>query len=374
MFRVKTSLPKKRAINFRAAMRKKLNYFILIFSISIIFGQTEYPVEHFLEGIAVSDIAGSPDDLWIATGNDGVYSFSERNGKWNHYSTANRAVDQDFFYSIDLNDNFVWAGSADGLFTFNKRRKNWQKRKFGKGGQLGNWIRVIKFDESDDCVWIGRFQFLTKLDLSTRRFTDYDLTEKKDTKTNSFRAIEIDGKNTIWFGTEGGLHKFNKRRDLNDKSSTQFYDNSLNYFKGGGDKISVSALSSTKNFLWIGLDEFKTAENPNFNFGGLYKFDRNFTWERIDNFDGLAGNGINCLEKTGNYLWVAVYSFVDNGSKKQGKGLGILNLGTGKFKMLGNSGIPSNINKIHFDGNNIWLGADDGLYRINMRNKFADFK
>ncbi len=338
------------------------------------FAQDDFTIEHYLKGVSVADITGKPDDLWIATNNDGIYNFNSASLKWEHYSSANGSIDQDFFYSIDKNDKFVWAGSADGLFTFNIRRKSWQKRKFGKGGQLGNWIRTVKYDKYDDCLWIGRFQYLTKYDLSKRRFTDYDLTIKKDSKSNSIKAIELEGRNIVWFGTEGGLHKYDKRKNLENESSRKFYDNSLNYFKGEGDKVSVNSLFSGNAHLWIGLEEFKTTENPNYNLGGLYKFDRNFTWDKIDQSDGLTGNGINCITNTGKYLWVSVYSFANIGTQKYGKGLAIIDLSDYKVIKVTDERIPLNINKVFYDSENIWIGAETGLYKINITNEFAKFE
>ena len=107
----------------------------------------ESKVEKYLNGVEIYDISGDGKNIWVATNGNGVFSFNNRTGKWSNYSSNNKKLQIDFFYAIDASDKFVWAGSTDGLFILDKKRGRWSKRKFGKGGQLSNWIRSVKYDE-----------------------------------------------------------------------------------------------------------------------------------------------------------------------------------------------------------------------------------
>lgn len=348
---------------------------IIIFNILFVFvftinAQTNNIINSHLRGITVYDVTGDDDYIWAATNGNGIYQYDKKKNKWSNYSTDDGSLSLNFFYTIDATDRFVFAGSTDGLFIFDKSRNRWTKRKFSKGGQLGNWIRSVKYDPYEDVVWIGRFMYLTKYDIRARRFSDYDLTVGKDEKTNTIKTIAIDGDSLVWFGTENGLHKYDKSRDIDDEGTIMFYDNRLNYFRGEGETVSISALLLEQNVVWIGLDEFITVANPEFNIGGIYRFDRRNEWLRFDNNQGLRANGVADLELAGNYIWVALYQFGANTKEVYGRGVALINRNTLEVTTLINDELPETVFSFYFDGSKMWMGADDGLYEVDLSNEF----
>ncbi len=138
--------------------------------------------EIFLEGAKVIDIAKDGDYLWVATYGQGVYRYSLNEQKWINFSTKSGNIDNDLFYAIEVNKDFVWAGSADGLFIYNKKREKWSKRKFAQGGQFGNWIRALKYDPSQNVLWIGRFRNITRLDVKAKKICRYQPDTGKGSK------------------------------------------------------------------------------------------------------------------------------------------------------------------------------------------------
>lgn len=329
-------------------------------------------LESYLTGKDVRDICNDGNNLWVATNGSGIFQFNYRMQEWHNYSTRNKKLKIDFFYTITASKKFVWAGSPDGLFIYNRKGKRWSKRKFAKGGQLSNWIRAVQYDPQINSVWIGRFKYLTKYDLKRRRFTDYDLTMNKNLKTNTIKVVKVDGDSLVWFGTESGLHRYDKTHDISNDSSLSFYDNDLNYFNGDGDAISVSAMLIEQNNIWIGLDEFVTKSHPNYNLGGIYKFDRKNTWTRYDARNGLKGNGIYDLEITGNYIWASLYQFSKNTKDIFGRGVALINRITDEVTMVNIDGLPKVINSLHFDGKKLWFGTNKGLFAVDFTNKFVE--
>ncbi|MBI1939747.1 MAG: hypothetical protein HYS25_16685 [Ignavibacteriales bacterium] len=351
---------------------KRLLIIVNIFFSITSFAQNVDEIEFYLDGTAVTDIAVYQNEIWVATNGSGIFRYTSSGNKWQQYSTSLDNIQHDFFYCIAASKDFVWAGSTDGLFILDKKRNSWTKRKFGLGGQLGNWIRSLTYDKYDDVVWIGRFKYLTKYDLKNRRYTDYDLTIRGNEKTNTIKTIQTDGDSVVWFGTEAGLHKYDKSKNLNNGSIT-FYDNRFNYFNGEGEQVSISAILFERNFVWIGLDEFITPERPEFNLGGLFKYNRRNDWLRFDDSKGLSGNGVFDLERTGDYIWASLYQFGKNTKEIYGRGLVLINRINNKVIPVNDERISKTINTIFFDGTFLWLGTDKGLVKINFFNKLAQW-
>ncbi|MCB0750263.1 MAG: hypothetical protein KDC52_02185 [Ignavibacteriae bacterium] len=326
-------------------------------------------VESFLKGKVITDIKNDGVDIWVATEGNGIYKFSKSKNKWYNFSSENKIIKQDFFYCLEINKQFVWAGSADGLYIYDKRRNSWSKRKFGLGGQFGNWIRALQFDRYDNSLWIGRFKYLTKYDLKTKKYDDIDLTIGKNDKANSVKTIAIDGDSLLWVGVEAGLHKIIKNlRDSNGNEKIVYFDSKESYFMGESDQVSISKILPDKNFIWFGTDEFVTSENPEFNVGGLFRFDRKINWVKFSEYNKLNANGIFSLEETGNYIWASVYKFDPESKGAIGQGVFLINKKTLSIKKIESDIIPETILSMHFDGNNIWLGTNRGLYKVALIN------
>ncbi len=128
---------------------------LLLFTINS-FAQNQSEV--FLKGAAVTDIIEEEGFLWVATYGQGIYRYSIADGKWINYSTKSGNLSDDLFYAIEVSKNFVWAASVEGLFTFTKKGGRWNKRKFAQGGEFGNWIRSLKYDEDGKCIMDWKIQ------------------------------------------------------------------------------------------------------------------------------------------------------------------------------------------------------------------------
>lgn len=354
-----------------------MNYFFRFFVIVIVsnifsFSQNEI-VEH-LNGTNIYDITSDGSTIWIATYGQGIFYFDKGNNKWLSYSTQNKNIENDFFYCIAASNDFVWAGSSEGLFILDRKKNQWKKRKFALGGELGNWIRDLAFDNAENMLYIGRFKNLTRLDVQKQKYEDFDLTFDNDIKSNNIKIIRIENENYIWFGTEAGVHQYDKKLDLNNSSSHQFIGNKSRGFRGEGDAVSVSDICFENNFIWFGTDEFVTKDNPDFNVGGIYFFNRRASWEKLDKRNGLPANGVFALEKTGNKIWASIYQFDRNEKKEIGKGIIFIDRVTKKITSVKPDDLHLNSNLVRslfFDGENLWIGSDFGLVQLKISNPFA---
>lgn len=346
---------------------------IILFIITTLFSrQISAQIESrlFLEKAFVTDIKQFGSEIWVATYGQGIYQFNLKDNKWTNYSSKTSDVNNDLFHCVAVNKDFIWAGGNEGLFIYNRKTKKWTLKKFSDGGEFGNWIRALYIDYKNNKLWIGRFRNITLYDLKTNTYKEYNKEVGGNAKTNNINCISAEADSAIWFGAESGVHKLNlKVKDEN--LAWEYFTNKGRWFKGEGVSVSVSDILFQKNSIWFATDEFITKEQPQYNPGGIYIFDRKLNWERIGKANGLGGNGIYTLEKVGNYIFTGVYEFRMNDKTEYGKGLFMIN-------RLNNKVIPvdlnqidistSTIRKLHFDGDFLWLGTDNGLVRIKISN------
>ncbi len=93
---------------------------------NILFSQ-QAQIESFLRNTRVTDIKNDGVDIWVATEGNGIFKFDKVTNKWINFSSENKKIKQDFFYCIEVGNRYVWAGSADGLYIYDKKRKRWKK-------------------------------------------------------------------------------------------------------------------------------------------------------------------------------------------------------------------------------------------------------
>ncbi len=351
--------------------------FVLLFFLFLFFPSKEISAQIesrlFLEKAIITDIKQFDNEIWVATYGQGIYQYNPKENKWTNYSSKTTDLNNDLFHCVAVNKNFIWGGGNEGLFIYNRKTKKWTLKKFSDGGEFGNWIRSLYVDHKNNKLWIGRFRNITMFDLKTNTYKEYNREIGGNSKTNNINCISAEADSAIWFGAESGVHKLNlKAKDEN--SSWEYFTNKGRWFKGEGFSVSVSDILFQKNSIWFGTDEFITKEQPEYNIGGIYVYDRKLNWERIGKANGLGGNGIYSLGKVGNYIFAGVYEFRMKDKSEYGKGLYMINRFNKKVFPIDLNQIDistSTIRKIYFDGNYLWLGTDNGLVRINISNPLA---
>jgi len=350
---------------------RKFSFCLLLFYITSYTSLAQIDTQIFLEGATITSIAQDDDVLWVATYGQGIYKYSTKQQKWENFSTESGNLDNNLFYTIEVNKDYVWAGSAQGLFILTKKSNKWSKRKFAQGGQFGNWIRALKYDPSQDVLWIGRFRNITRLDVSKRRYTDVDMIQGKDQKSNNIKSIGFDGDSLVWFGTESGVHRYEKKKMFKSEAAWKYITNKRRGFNEEGKTVSVSSFIFEGSRIWFGTDEFTSSSDPSFNVGGIYVYDRRLDWKKISQINGLADNGIYSLGRTGNYIWAGVYSFDREENIEEGKGLFLINRKTLQVTEIDLDQLnirSSTFLTFHFDGEYMWIGSKSGLIRIRIKN------
>jgi ligand-binding sensor domain-containing protein len=345
--------------------------FISFFLLGLSLAQIDSKV--FLENAFVTDIKQDGNTLLVATYGQGIYQYSLQDGIWKNFSTKTGDIDNDLFHCVASSKDFIWAGSNEGLYIYNRKTKKWTTKKFSEGGQFGNWIRALYFDKKRNLLWIGRFRNVTLFDVKENSYREFNRTIDNDEKTNNINVISADGDSVLWFGAEFGVHKL-VLDSKNQFNNWTYFNNKSRAFRGEGEMVSVSDILPTKNSIWFATEEFITKDNPNYNIGGIYINNRKFEWKRINKSDGLPGNGVFSLIRIGNFVIASLYEFNPNSKAEIGKGLALINYSTYNTIPieLNQYGLRNNeVRALYFDGNNLWLGTAAGLVRIRITNSLA---
>jgi ligand-binding sensor domain-containing protein/signal transduction histidine kinase len=197
------------------------------------------------------------------------------------------------------------------------------------------------------------FIFLILHDLSFAQSSDIEhdnITLEQGLSQSTVFAITQDAQGFMWFGTQDGLNRY-------DGYSVKVFRHNPANSKTIGDNSIRTLLCDSRGDLWIGtenngLDRYVSKENRFYHF--------------VHNYDNstLSNNSVTSLyEDFNKNIWVGT-----------GRGLNLLDKGTGKFRHFSFGKDSSKLNNATIWGmsedkkGNLWLAASIGLLRVKMND------
>ncbi|MEJ2194022.1 MAG: hypothetical protein P8X73_04085 [Ignavibacteriaceae bacterium] len=84
----------------------KLYFWLLLLYIFASSALAQIDSEIFLDGATVTGIAQDDENLWVATYGQGIYKYSTTEQKWENFSTKSNNLDDDLFYTIEVNKDY----------------------------------------------------------------------------------------------------------------------------------------------------------------------------------------------------------------------------------------------------------------------------
>ena len=197
--------------------------------------------------ISYSNIHGllvNGDELWIGTFEHGLDILNIKTSKViRHYvSTDKNLLRSNFIYCIyRTNAGEIMLGTTRGIYTYNKARDEFIPL---PKIPLFNWYTTILKD-NDGIIWAGTFgNGVNYLDTKTQKTGNlrYDAKNKNSLSSDRVNCIFEDSKKTLWFATEGGLCKFNRKTKDFKRYTTA---------NGFPSNFTISILEDEEHFLWI---------------------------------------------------------------------------------------------------------------------------
>ena len=318
------------------------------------------PVDHIT--FIKEDIKGG---IWIGSYFNGINRYDPGTKKITHYGdirnqNGDAFVRKDTSSGFDENSTYRALFTSDGMIwisTFNTKtgillyNVNTNKKSVPFTEIKGRGGSNTFYYDSDSILWIGTDNGLLRKNLvnHTERFYTHDPRDTGSLSDSTVFGIRVDKEKNIWVGTDRGLNRF-------DPKTNSF----IHYRNNPGVRSSLVSDSVYSMFLdhqdglWIG-----TAN-------GLDKMDKKngqFTHYELKTWDGKSpGKIINCIREDKDHeIWVGAE-----------EGLFRINISNGNTIPVR---IRSVVRSLCVDSKNIiWVGADTAnshaqyLYRFDRNS------
>jgi ligand-binding sensor domain-containing protein len=168
--------------------------------------------------------------LWLGTSAEGIYKFE--NGNFVFKSAALNIKPSSFFTLLCDHNNTLYAATLNGLWIYDQVN-NTQKMISEKEGLNSELIYSLKFTDNENAIWIGTNQGINKMDLNKYRSTN-SIDISSYGKAEGFSGVECnsygiweDKDSTLWFGTVGGMMRYQPNAFKRNTQESKTYIHSI---------------------------------------------------------------------------------------------------------------------------------------------------
>lgn len=300
--------------------------------------------------------------LWVGTVAGGVSladPYAHRFVHFNEGTTrehlSNNAVTS---FAQDLSDN-IWIGTDRGGLNYlnvNQNKFSYFKHQPRTNSISSDIIQHILINNQGQGLWIGYWSAgLDYFDFGSNRFIHFQAGENNSLISNTVNYLFSDSKNNLWIGTDGGISKLTAAQRASPTPKLIF----KNYYKstdGLSDNFIRCIGEDHDGTIWVGT------------WHGLNR------WDPVnDRFDHVGANlnnekiftddNITCIksDSAGRVLI---------GTNESGLLVFFKKNNTTEVFNKKTTGFPSNtiMSIEHHRGDEWWIGTPNGLVRFNLAN------
>ena len=224
----------------------------------------------------IKDITGIGNEVWIATDN-GLNLYDKNTGAFKSYNNENSILNNEIRALFIGKDGLLWIGTKGGLYTFDRKDKfRSYNQMLEESGIYEKNISAI-YEDNDGEIWlsVGNEGGIVRYNRKTGDIKQY-VSNGKDINSLSFntvRSISQDSSGAIWIGTQNGLNKFDKDKEI---FTTYTYEDGLS------NNFVYGVVVDNNDNIWVSTNY------------GLSMYDQyNDTFVRYYESDGISSNEFN---------------------------------------------------------------------------------
>lgn len=294
----------------------------------------------------VTSICSFKDRLYIGFNGNGVEVIDSKGNKLEEYKehlTGRRHLPDDQVRQITAREGSLWIGTYKGLVVLDSTTTQIIQND-GNNGLPHSSIYTIHKDKNGN-VWIGTWSgglaFYSKYNYSFRHFNQVPYPSRSPSAVIS--SFTEDKQANIWIGNA------QSNISLFDPKSASFRDEELPAELRELTHIKSITTEDGKD-IWIGT--FRK---------GLWRYNipsRQLQRIELDHMDTLLN--FSHLQAFNRKLWIGT----------RGRGFYIYDIARNSFQLVKqeDSSHANWIWKAYMDNKNVWLGTDDGLYKLDVQN------
>ncbi len=276
-------------------------------------------------------------DLWLGTwglnaGLGSVRSLDLQMFKFGLYDSDVNAV--------CLDKGVIWVGGrgiyaeSQGITKFTRGENLWDYFEAGHiNGLVTNRVNVIEADSQ--YVWFGTEEGLIRYNKKKDLWRTYNTFS--GLRDNWVSALKSD-EEVLWIGTESGLNFYWMEKDT------------LGYFRNNlVDNVYISAIETDSQWVWVGTE------------WGVVRMNKSSgDWSRFSTPHGILNSPVRSITRYKDVIWF-------------GTDAGILSYNTSNQEIKAypaRVNFPgTGINKILCDGRNIWVATPQGVWKMKLESE-----
>lgn len=322
-----------------------------------------------------SDDAGY---IWIGTNGGGLNKFDPDNNVFIHFQAdkfRSGALPNNNIWALAFDsDNYLWIGTdGDGLVKYNGNRFIPFRNSAADLNSIVNNVVTDIFEDQSGDLWISTEGGLCKFDKKKNKFDRFlnQPFDRTSLSNNFVRTVFEDRTGILWIGTVGGgVNKFIKEY----KEITLYQHNPYNIYSLSSNMIRAINEDSDGN-LWVGtlgggLNKLKAGSDKFVN----YKND-------LDNVNSISDDGVTSIyeDRSGN-LWIGTWggglNLLENNYRQKQSSTDLKFSHYFHDEYDENSLVSDIVQAINSDRlGNLWIGTENGLDYFDVRNdKFFHFQ
>lgn len=277
------------------------------------------------------------DNLWLGTWglNAGLGSLRDLQLRMLRFGLYDSDVN-----AICLDGGVIWVAGkgssvdSEGITRFVREKDIWEYFEADRTNGLDN-DRVITIEADSRYVWFGTEDGLARYDKRKNRWLT--LSTFSGLRDDWISTLKSDG-DVLWIGTKSGLNFY-----LSEKDTVGYFRNRM------VDNVYISSLEADSQWLWVGTE------------WGVARMNKSTgDWFRFSTPDGILNSPVRSIARNKNVLWFATDS-----------GILSYDLLTNKTKAYqARVNFPgTGIRKILCDDKNLWVATFQGVWKMDLESE-----